>query len=383
MPTSKIELVLYDFFQKLKKEVSMELDMKQYQLLLAYIVANPVRHYSDLLFVCQTLWLTKEIYRNDFNKYFDEAILRLPIYTEVITSEIKNAQNRDSSSIDNSTSLVSPIVDTDPAKIEPIDNRNTSKKVPAGSKENDQKEININIKNIGGVGLSSPAIKETKVDNFVLNEVKYLPFDKRIMEQGWRKLRGKSKYLTTDKLNFKAIFKINNDKGGIDQLIYEKESIGMQKVVWFSDHGGSMAPFSYWDDELFAIMKKVPNSDNVERYYFHDYPSKNINENLVDYLFFANRSHTQANFLSHILRKADKNTVFIFFSDGGAARKQDDMTRVEVFFNMVSYIKTKTRNVYFVNPVKNLGMSAAKYISYFVKTEFPSNKGIQKILQTN
>lgn len=383
MPANKLDLVLYDFFQKLKKELGMELDMKQYQLLLAHIMANPVRKHNDLLFVCQTLLLTHEKYRNEFNNYFNQAIANLPLFADAFKEKVIESPKIAPPSKSGATPIAETENSPKAAGAEPIIEQEPEIKVPETLANNDQKEIIINIKNSGGVGPSLASNKETNDQNFILNEVKYLPFDKRAMEQGWRKLRGKSKYILTDKLDFTALFKRQNEKGGIDQLIYERESIGMQKVIWFSDHGGSMAPFSYWDQELFTIMKNVPNTDHVEHYYFHDYPSKRVNENLDDFLFFTNRTHTGAKFLSNILRKANKNSVFIFFSDGGAARKQDDMTRVEIFFDMVNMIKAKSRNVYFINPVKNLGMSAGKYISFFVKTEFPSNKGIRKILQPN
>ena len=375
MPVNKIDLILYDFFQKLKKEVGMELDVKQYQLLLAKIMAKPVQNYTELHFLCQTLLLTREIYRKKFDRYFDEAILKFPPLTEAFKE--KNVEIPSMNPVPN----IIQNITLEPAVSEPIKEELPKEKASEPTTQNDKKEIKINVKNTGGTGQNYSRNVETNYQNFILDEVKYLPFDKRAMEQGWRKLRGKSKYLTTNKLDFKAIFKRHNDIGGIDQLIYERESIGMQKVVWFSDHGGSMAPFSYWDEELFEVMKNVPNTDHVERYFFHDYPSKRVNESLDDFLFFKNRTHTEAKFLSNILRKANKNTVYIFFSDGGAARKQDEMTRVEVLFDMVNLIKIKSRNVYFINPVKNLGMSAGKYISFFIKTEFPSNKGIRKILQ--
>ncbi len=385
----KPDWFLFDFFQKLKDEAGIDLTLNQYQLLLHCLLSKPIVEVEELRLLLQTLWLTKEKFRLEFDRLFNDAIKKHIVQSQQNTNHVNSLSPKiDDKAFAERNNKPEEDIDiknkgTDKSKTKkktiepPIGNTSDVSKLPEPDTKQD---INIIISEDGKHGDLNKT--QIKTSNFILSDFKYLPFNTRAMEQGWRKMRGKTKYITTTQLDIKNMVKTTSQQGFVDSLIYERKSKGCQKVVWLSDNGGSMAPFAYWDDQLYAIMNEVPNTEVVERYYFHDFPPERLNireEN--DYLFFENRSHTKAKYLSEILKKTDGSTIFVIFSDGGAARKREDMERVKVFIDVCNKIRFKSRNLSWINPVKNLGMSSALYISSFIQTEYPSNRGISKLFQ--
>lgn len=376
--------IFFEFFQKLRKEARIDLSMNQYQLFLQCILAKSITEVDDLRLLCETLWLTKEKYRLEFDRHFNDAIKKLLVLPQQLPQT--NTPNPETSKPETGAKKGSNLPsEKEEAKPEIKEEPKTSaeKNSEDGvSKNLDNRQININIKDSGGSGDINTNHDEIRFSNFILSEYKYLPFESRTVEQGWRKMQGKPNFVKTEQLDIPKIVKLRSQQGFVGELFYERKSIGSQKIVWLSDNGGSMAPFAHWDEQLYEIMKNLPNTSSVERYYFHDYPAKiDKPDAKKDYMFFLNRSHTQVKFMSEIFKQSDKNTIFIICSDGGAARKREDMERVKVFFDICTAIRTKSRNIGWINPVKNLEMTSAKYISFFVKTEYPSNKGISKLFQ--
>jgi uncharacterized protein with von Willebrand factor type A (vWA) domain len=381
--------IFFDFFTKLKKEVGIELSLQQYQLFQKCLLAKPYYEIAELRHLLETLWLTKEKYKLEFDRLFDIFVAKHLISPEVFDHIENKIQEKPA---ENKVDLKNDIK-TDSDKNVNENNSETENEfknvippkpasTPNISKPNAIHHINININDTIGNQVNSE--KNIIGSTFILSDFKYLPFDSRAMQQGWRKMRGKSKFIITDQLDIQNMVKTVSQQGFVGSLIYERKQKGSQKIVWFSDNGGSMAPFSFWDEQLFTIMNEVPNTEKVERYFFHDYPSERLNfKDNQDYLFYENQSHTKAKYLSEILKKTDKNTIFIIYSDGGAARKSDDMERVKVFSDVCTIIRSKSGNLRWINPVKNIEKGSAKYISFFVPTEYPSNRGISKLLQNS
>lgn len=382
--------IFFEFFQKLKKEVDIDLSLEQYQLLLRCLFSKPITSVDELRHLLETIWLTKDKYRLEFERLFHESVQNyilvntsIPFASSLGESEERNDHLKKKKELDVKEQAEETTSEDDVKKKENQTQQNT---VDANSSKptitnTEKREITININDSEGKQGLIENRNENKTGNFILSDYKYLPFDVRAMEQGWRKMRGKTRFVSTDRIDIKEIVKKRVQQGFIESLIYERKQKGVQKIVWFSDDASSMAPFGFWEEQLFEIMNQVPNTESVERYYFHMYPSeKPGSAGKDDYIFFKNRSHTQVAYLSEILKKTDKNTIFIIYSDAGAAKKNEDNELVRIFFEISKVIRTKSKNLYWINPVKNYNTSSAKFTSLFIPTQYPSNRGINKLL---
>lgn len=384
---------MFDLFQRLRQELDLGLEMRQYWLFLESYNYHGIQAKQELLFLCKTLWLSKAKYELEFNRLFEISYNGLLQQKESSVKpdsnpngtkyqDILNNEEQDLGNSDTNGNTGNSVAESTGSNNEDETSGSTPKNDPVVQTE--KREIIININDSEGFSASSHKDIDIPFVSFILSDFKYLPFDTRAMEQGLRKVRGRSKHQLTRILDIHQMVKQKGELGLIYELLYQSKFIGSQKIVWFSDYGGSMTPFSYWDDQLFEIMQNVPNTDRVERYFFHDYPpvkKETDKKNETDYIFFQNRSFAQTTSLSKILKDANKNTIIIFFSDGGGARKHEDEERIDTFYEIVEKIRLKTPSVGWINPVKNIDKSPAKYISFFIKTVYASNNGIRKLLQ--
>ncbi|MCB9052326.1 MAG: hypothetical protein H6556_23065 [Lewinellaceae bacterium] len=75
MPASKAphSLIFYRFFQRLRQEVGIELDARQYRNFLHCLLLGTVKDKADMLELCKTMWLTRPQFRPRFEEIFEEV----------------------------------------------------------------------------------------------------------------------------------------------------------------------------------------------------------------------------------------------------------------------------------------------------------------------
>ena len=85
-------LLFYRFFQRLRKEVGIELDARQYQNFLHCLLLGKVKGKADLLALCKTMWLTRPQFRARFEEIFEEAYSELPRYWGYFAEQARAAE---------------------------------------------------------------------------------------------------------------------------------------------------------------------------------------------------------------------------------------------------------------------------------------------------
>lgn len=388
------EFFLFDFFQKLKK-TSIELDLKQYTLLLDCLFwVNTSEKTSEQIKeqtrrLCKLFWLPKQVkYEVIFNTLFDESWQGIEEY--LIKKSIKNDGdlekiNETSSDSINGDKALNTNDTTTTTK--PGVSQGTTP--PSNVINNELTEINkeyqsfaINLDNGSGdsIGQSDKKI-ELYSNQFSFSDSKHLPFTQRSVEHGWRKLKGKTNKIPTQKIDIKANIKYKSEKKYVDKIIFQMDGISSQHVIWLTDHGGSMTPFEQWDEQLFLLLKKIPNKAKIERYYFHDCPlEKEMERGKIDFILFKDKIYTEPKYFSKIQKGCNKDTIIIIFSDGGAAHKKNDPSRVKTFFSFNKLLTRKTNRIIWFNPVIDLEGTSASFMTYFIETFLPTNKEIKNAI---
>lgn len=403
--TASFEPFLFDFFQGLQKDYGFPLDDRQYTDFVSCFLQSEIHTQEELRFLCKTLWLSQKeqelVFDTQFNSYFEKkknSLLRLlePKINPLTNSESKKSDVAKHPTIEPDN--IQPPIEEPEKKPE---NGNLTSDSPSQTEnpihqpESELSEINLIIKDGSsrGGGQSKTDSTEAKIKaikdgaDITFLEGKILPFNTRKTTQILRKLPAQYVKRPTYQLDIEGLIQQLSADGFIHRLEYQMEKIRAQRVVWLSDHDGSMNPFQSWEDALLRVITNTPHEFKIplktpylDRFYFHDFPT--LSEKKDNFRLFENRAHTEATswIKKRKKRKWGKNTLVVIFSDGGAAHRKMDFDRVNVFFEIQKIIKQtiKTKKILWLNPVKQIKESSANYISYFTEMIYPDDKAFQR-----
>jgi hypothetical protein len=372
---TKPTALFYDFFQTLRSR-GWELGWEQYELFMRGFILSKFETKEQLLHFCKTVWLFRPSLREEFEQLFDYYYAQIPAQFLIEKKEI--------------TLIKAP---TGAGKTEAA--LSAAKELQSGSNSplpktpqfsttvskfnNETVEVSLNIDtgtdtaSAEGNNAPLPSAKEV---TFLFSEQKQLPFTVRKASQTMRKLRVPTQKRITPVLDVPALVQQVAQEGMVSRLIYQRESVGVQQVVWLSDHGGSMLPFEPWEKQLLSIVKNTPNIRQTEQYFFHDYPSQESD----DFKFFTNRAHTEIKPLSSILKASNRHTAVIIFSDGGAARRRFDSERLQVFLPLINTLKNTTQRLVWLNPVRQTQGTMSDYLSFLVSVRYPNNDDLKRLI---
>jgi uncharacterized protein len=371
---SKPSALFYDFFQTLRGR-GWELGWEQYELFLRGFILSKFESKEQLLNFCKTVWLSKPERKEEFEQLFENYYNQVPKQflieqkettvinaptgagkTETTPSTAKELQSNSNSTLSNTSQSTTT--------------------TPELSNETIEISLNIDNSSEGNVTEEVTQIPSSKEVTFLFSEQKHLPFTVRKVAQTVRKLRVPTERHPTSTLDIPALTQQVAKEGMVSKLVYQYKNVGVQRVIWLSDHGGSMLPFESWEKQLLAIVKDTPNIQQTEQYFFHDYPSQDGS----DFRFFTNRTHTEVKTLSAILKTCNKQTAVFFFSDGGAARRRFDTERLPIFLALINVLKNTTQRLVWLNPVKNTGGTVADYLSFLMPVRYPSNEDLKRLI---
>jgi uncharacterized protein len=371
---TKPTALFYDFFQTLRSR-GWELGWEQYELFLRGFILSKFETKEQLLHFCKTVWLFRPNLREEFEQLFEYYYSQIPAQfliekKETILINAPTGAGKPEAALSAAKELQSGSNSTFPKTPQ------LSTTVPELSNETVEVSLNIDSSSEGNVANEVSPIPSAKEVTYLFSEQKHLPFTVRKASQTMRKLRVPTQKRITTVLDVPALVQQVAQEGMVSRLIYQRESIGVQQVVWLSDHGGSMLPFEPWEKQLLDIVKNTPNIRQTEQYFFHDYPSQEGD----DFKLFTNRAHTEIKTLSSILKASNRHTAVIIFSDGGAARRRFDSERLQVFLPLINTLKNTTQRLVWLNPVRQTQGTMSDYLSFIVRVRYPNNDDLKRLI---
>ena len=376
------DFILLPFFNRLRQSAGMALDMTQYHLFLELFMKGYAKDEAGLLLLCKTLWLSKLEYETTFTAWFWEAIAELKGHW---LPEI--ASQDTTQSIGAQMAPVKPkVVDAPPTPKSTPQERGETQKTPALTSEKpdsetsdtekptlDLMEVVLNFEE--GSGQSSarrtaneqPSEKDTV---FLFSDEKHFPITPRRLGHALQKLRMNWHYRDNDALDVATLSQQLGKARFVTDLAYLKEGFSNQKVLLLTDHAGPMNAFEPWGDFLFRTLSESPAIRQVERYYFHRYPSAATHASDTEtFKLFANANHTASFSLAKILAKAGDDTWFIVFSDGGIYPSDNNDEALQHWWRFLALVRPKISAITWFNPfpAHRWKGTAAEYLSFLVK----------------
>ncbi|MFN8349363.1 MAG: hypothetical protein U0X91_30455 [Spirosomataceae bacterium] len=367
--------LFYDFFHRLRLE-GLGLSVEQYELFLRGFMLTSIRSKEDLLLYCKTVWLTRPSFREDFERLFEEYYQKIPHPFPEATPAVPAALSVSTEKAPADSPASAPAANETKSEL-PATPNPASEVLSLTGYETNEVSLNIAESQEGTVQESnhSAAVSAKKV-TFLFTEQKHLPFGTRKTQQLLRKLRTPTEKRSTGELNVSALAVRVAKEGFIQQLDFHQKQYGIQRVVWLSDHGGSMLPFEAWERQLIQLVTDTPSVKNFDRYFFHDYPTAEEN----DFTFFVNPAHTKVKTARQLLKTADPTTIFLIFSDGGAARRQLDTERLSVFFKLAETLRTYKVRMAWLNPARSSEGSVTSYLSSLISVKYPDNDQLKRLV---
>ena len=364
MPASKAphSLIFYRFFQRLRQEVGIELDARQYRNFLHCLLLGTVKDKADMLELCKTMWLTRPQFRPRFEEIFEEAYAELPQYWAHFVEEARMVQQKEAQPVAEARPVSTPDKPEPPRpEVKPPERTEVPltdqppPELPA-DKTAAWQEVEL-LFDEGGEGGASVQKEERELPSqletpFLFSEQKYLPFQQRRAKQSWRRLKQQSFRESTEEVNVPETVQALARNGFFYELVFETRKVSRQHFVVLLDHGGSMTPHHYLFSFFIQGLRESTLYTKIETYYFTNYPPYQLGPSgLPEYRFFTNMEHTASVSLSSLLAGWDKNTVVLFLSDAGAAHEGMNSSRVQVTMELLNRLEGKVEHVLWFNPL--------------------------------
>lgn len=355
-------LVFYHFFHRLRKELGMDLDARQYRNFLHCLLLGRAKDKEGLLELCKAMWLARTRYRNQFEEFFEEAYRNLPKYWAYLLEEARRREGQKEVQ-ETASKPASPKPAAQPPKLQveelagkPAEAASPKPAEPEVPTAPDWREIELSFdegeESEGGVAKEEREAPSQLDTPFLFSEQKYLPFQPRKAKQSWRRLKQQSIRQPTEEIDVEATVRALAGNGFFYQLVYETRKVGRQHFVALFDHGGSMAPYHYLFEFFEAGLRESTGYAEIETYYFTNYPLYHVGQaGLPEYRFFAGMGHTYSVSLSSLFAKWEKNTAVLFLSDGGAAHPGINPERVQVTMDLLRRLEAKVERLLWFNPL--------------------------------
>jgi uncharacterized protein with von Willebrand factor type A (vWA) domain len=181
-------------------------------------------------------------------------------------------------------------------------------------------------------------------------------------------------------INVERIVQDIANKGFFERLHYKKKQKAVNKVMFLTDHQGSMIAFDVLQATIFDCLKDAFTdynqvNGNVEQYYFHNVPQEYI---------YRNKAHTNYVSIDDFLKNnKSKSNIIIIFSDAGAARDNNSNNRVRSTIRSIFKLQDLTQKIIWLNPLPKDRWkdNAAERIARFVNMYEANEQGIAEAMR--
>ncbi|MBA4852385.1 leucine-rich repeat domain-containing protein [Emticicia sp. BO119] len=385
--------IFLDFFYSLRTKLGLELDYSQYEAFLICFFKSDITSKEQLKYLCKTLWLTRNQHQDKFDYIFDIFFSELGDF--IFENEQKPPFEAKMSTISSDINDINKNSEQVNNKERASDNKdefnseesNSNSESSFSTLQEEWPAVDLLIKDSNyGIKIEDKAVRAiNEKATFKFWEAKALPFNIRKTTQILRKVATQFKRKPTNELDIQDITKQLFETGFIYRLKYDSKKNLNQHIIWLSDHSNSMTPFSSWEDTIIRIVTNTPQYSLIQshtsifdRYFFRDIPLSSLNKE--NFRVFTTPAQTDSIFWSDVAKKVrwNKNSLVIFFSDGGAAKRELDFKQIKLFYEICKVIRSTTPRLLWINPVRNIEETSARYISYFVNMIYPNDTDFQR-----
>ncbi len=375
-------LILYDFFQRLRQEVGLELDPDQYldflRSFLSGIIApeasSDIQAFrEELRSLCRIHWLTHpRRFGAAFDRLFEEEFDKLIRFQPAIPEEPAAAPEPTEAQefVQKQSGAPQQTAPPEPSKKKPP--LPPSQKEPAPEAMTD---LFLRFKTAAGTGRAGPAQDRPAqlLDNKFLFSDRHLPASDRRLQQHWRYLGAFAESRAGVDIDIASTVAAFAEKGFIVEPVFQKEKIYRQQTVFLIDDGGSMLAFASLADHLVSTIRSSLEGGPVSVYYFHNNPGGPL---------FRERNRSAPVERETFIREALHTASFlIIISDAGAARGTVHNERIQQTKRFLVDARKKVPHLLWMNPVpkERWANSTAMYVSLYVDMLEASAQGLRRL----
>lgn len=171
----------------------------------------------------------------------------------------------------------------------------------------------------------------------------YFPVTRRQMKQSWRYLRRRIRSGPPTELDLDATVDQISRQGIMVDPVLRPPQINQTELLILIDRDGSMVPFHGLSQRLAETALKGGQLGKANIYYFYNCPVDNL---------YLDPNYQKAEPILQILNRLSSNrTGVLIISDGGAARGQLNLDRIEQTETFLMQLKQRVRNRVWLNPV--------------------------------
>lgn len=376
-------LFLFNFFNDLKENTTLELDIEQYQLLIEVLLHRIVQEGMSyqrpgrLLQLCKTLWLSNPTWEDYFEKTFEKYVT-MTASVENPPTVMKPPEEQTKAPLPPDSSKEELPVAEDQAM--PMQGPPPADDVPPPPPNQPPWRENIAEKATENVYVEFsdiPAVIEMdektwysaiedsfrveRTDPFVFSEKGHLPFPVRKLQQSWRYFKYYHEKINDTEIDFDRTVKEIARNGMFPGFYYlQKRDFKDTDYHFLIDNSNSMITFENQTGQIIASLQDSIPQVPISKWYFHDYPDK---------YFFRDENHLHGVPAQEWLKKLKKNSFVFFISDGGAVKRQMQTHRVIALNKLVNELTNITARLLWFNPMPKDRWedNSAFYISKFIK----------------
>lgn len=368
------ELILYHFFDRLRREDGMGLDIAQYVLFLEAILRRTgleegeIWDADTLLFLCKSLWLTNTRYEAAFVRRFEKEVR--PQLQRLRPRPAKKEEEPEKTAEQVAREKAGRQQPNSFDETGPSGEEGGSGQPEPSDEENQKKEakyqdIMLNFAAVNGHGRSGLERKPEEAPSidshsFIFSE-KHFPVSERKLRNYWRHLRHFASRVESEEIDVQATVEKVARQKFFSEASYQYAYAHKNRFAVLVDNEGSMVVHEAWVDKIAEIIRESVGGERFQLHYFYNYPDK---------FLFQDKEHTKGVPLESWFKEIGRqNTVIFIISDAGASRGEGNLQRVKLVFEFLKELRKKTPHVLWINPMpkSRWGGSPAFYISMAVK----------------
>ncbi|MCO6480369.1 MAG: hypothetical protein J5I94_27255 [Phaeodactylibacter sp.] len=343
------------FFQELRRGLGMELDLRQYELLLRAlrlgIGADEEGRYSEQAFLslCKLLWLTHPRYERGFEEAFHLWVGNAKETWKDGPEELEESEELPVPPAGESDSPLSPIVREEPVEPSPEPPPPPQPLPPPAPSAVSQQEWEVSFETIAGeTGVPGFAASGPARHRFIFAD-HYLPFVPRQLQQQCRHLRSRAEKRPGDAIDTEATMLATAEAAGFPRLCYTTERYYPGDFVVFIDRGLGMAAFDKLADiftqSLCAGLGMSAPAPAFKVYYFNEAPRQLV---YLDATLSVSKPWRRAQ------RALSADSQVFILSDGGAASRRREDKRESRTLEWILEIQQRTEHLLWLNPVPRM-----------------------------
>lgn len=347
--------VFYDFYQRLRMEVGLQLDFRQYLMFLELFLQRTVpveedkNAKADLYQMLSTLWLSKPKFEEAFRRLFEEAYEGLTDFSSLKSSTIpkKSDPNRTSPppSSEKLPSQTPSVPDQPPEELP----------TPESPQKNNYKDIFLQFSESSGKSYSgeNQPHEDTSTDHpFIFSKDKFLPLSSRRAQRIWQRFRVYPTRKFLDEIDLEETIQYRARNKVIDQPIFKSIWENKRRLAVFIDTNSAMTPFEAWWELFLEAFKASNKACIIEKYFFTNAPQKKAwDDTKSSFIFYKNQARTESvNFHKCIKNWHRKHTAVMIFSNADINGKGLSEQRFQDSLEWLRLLRVQFKHLVWANP---------------------------------